>query len=130
MEPLDLGRGEAGLAEDLVRVLARGRRHPAHAGAARRELHREPEQAHATGHRVVDVLEDLGGGEDRIAQQHARGKLTARERLEILLDDASFVELDAFVTHRTTEFGLDDERYLGMLDIDAISEGVLEEPTG
>ena len=54
-----------------------------------------------------------GGGEDRVAQQHARGKLTARERLEILLDDASFVELDAFVTHRTTEFGLDDERYLG-----------------
>ena len=54
-----------------------------------------------------------GGGEERIAQQHARGKLTARERLEILLDDGSFAELDAFVTHRTTEFGLDDERYLG-----------------
>jgi propionyl-CoA carboxylase beta chain len=55
----------------------------------------------------------LGGGEDRVAQQHARGKLTARERLEILFDEDSFVELDAFVTHRTTEFGLDDERYLG-----------------
>ena len=55
----------------------------------------------------------LGGGEERMAQQHARGKLTARERLEILLDEASFVELDAFVTHRTTEFGLDGERYLG-----------------
>jgi propionyl-CoA carboxylase beta chain len=55
----------------------------------------------------------LGGGEDRIAQQHARGKLTARERLEILLDDGSLVELDAFVVHRTAEFGLDDERYLG-----------------
>ena len=54
-----------------------------------------------------------GGGEERIAQQHARGKLTARERLEILLDDGSFAELDAFVTHRTTEFGLEDERYLG-----------------
>ena len=54
-----------------------------------------------------------GGGDERVAQQHARGKLTARERLEILLDDASFVELDAFVTHRTTEFGLEDERYLG-----------------
>ena len=54
-----------------------------------------------------------GGGDERIAQQHARGKLTARERLEILLDDGSFVELDAFVTHRTTEFGLEDERYLG-----------------
>jgi len=54
-----------------------------------------------------------GGGEERIAQQHARGKLTARERLEILLDEGSFAELDAFVTHRTTEFGLEDERYLG-----------------
>jgi propionyl-CoA carboxylase beta chain len=55
----------------------------------------------------------LGGGEDRVAAHHERGKLTARERLEVLLDDASFVELDAFVTHRTTEFGLDDETYLG-----------------
>ncbi|MGH2463074.1 MAG: acyl-CoA carboxylase subunit beta [Candidatus Limnocylindria bacterium] len=54
-----------------------------------------------------------GGGDERIDQQHARGKLTARERLEILLDEGSFAELDAFVTHRTTEFGLDDERYLG-----------------
>ncbi len=54
-----------------------------------------------------------GGGEERVAQQHARGKLTARERLEIMLDDDSFAELDAFVTHRTTDFGLDEERYLG-----------------
>jgi propionyl-CoA carboxylase beta chain len=55
----------------------------------------------------------LGGGHERVAQQHARGKLTARERLEILVDEDSFVELDAFVTHRTVEFGLEDERYLG-----------------
>ncbi|MGZ6256037.1 MAG: acyl-CoA carboxylase subunit beta [Candidatus Limnocylindria bacterium] len=55
----------------------------------------------------------LGGGEQRIAQQHDRNKLTARERLELLLDEGSFVELDAFVTHRATDFGLDDERYLG-----------------
>jgi propionyl-CoA carboxylase beta chain len=67
----------------------------------------------------LDHLEELrreaqlGGGVERIAQQHARGKLTARERLILLLDDESFVELDAFVTHRTTEFGLEDERYLG-----------------
>src|SRR3954451_3977692 len=54
-----------------------------------------------------------GGGEARIGQQHARGKLTARERLELLLDPDSFVELDAFVTHRATAFGLDKERYLG-----------------
>ena len=55
----------------------------------------------------------LGGGEKRIAQQHERNKLTARERLELLLDEGSFVELDAFVTHRATDFGLDEERYLG-----------------
>ncbi len=55
----------------------------------------------------------LGGGEARIAQQHARGKLTARERLDLLLDDGSFVELDAFVTHRSTGFGLEDEVGLG-----------------
>ena len=55
----------------------------------------------------------LGGGEARVAQQHQRGKLTARERLELLLDDDSFTELDAFVTHRASDFGMDDERYLG-----------------
>jgi acetyl-CoA carboxylase carboxyltransferase component len=55
----------------------------------------------------------LGGGERRIEQQHARGKLTARERLELLLDEGSFRELDAFVTHRASDFGMDDERYLG-----------------
>ncbi len=55
----------------------------------------------------------LGGGEERIAQQHGRNKLTARERLELLLDEGSFVELDALVTHRATDFGLDEEHYLG-----------------
>ena len=55
----------------------------------------------------------LGGGEARIEQQHARGKLTARERLELLLDRDSFVELDAFVTHRSSDFGLDGQRVLG-----------------
>jgi len=54
-----------------------------------------------------------GGGERRLEQQHARGKLSARERLALLLDDDSFTELDAFVTHRASEFGLDEERYLG-----------------
>ena len=54
-----------------------------------------------------------GGGERRVEQQHERGKLTARERLELLLDDDSFEELDAFVLHRATDFGLDGERYLG-----------------
>ena len=55
----------------------------------------------------------LGGGERRIEQQHERGKLTARERLELLLDEDSFSELDAFVLHRATDFGIDQEQYLG-----------------
>ena len=55
----------------------------------------------------------LGGGPVRIERQHAWGKLTARERLDLLLDPGSFVELDAFVTHRSTEFGLDAQHFLG-----------------
>ncbi len=55
----------------------------------------------------------LGGGPERIAKQHAKGKLTARERIELLLDRGSFRELDMFVTHRTTDFGLDKQRFLG-----------------
>ncbi|HUP82716.1 MAG TPA: acyl-CoA carboxylase subunit beta [Candidatus Limnocylindria bacterium] len=55
----------------------------------------------------------LGGGQGRIDQQHERGKLTARERLELLLDPGSFIEFDAFVTHRATDFGLESQRYLG-----------------
>ncbi len=55
----------------------------------------------------------LGGGPARIERQHATGKLTARERLDLLLDPGSFVELDAFVTHRATEFGLGDHHVLG-----------------
>jgi acetyl-CoA carboxylase carboxyltransferase component len=55
----------------------------------------------------------LGGGAVRIERQHAWGKLTARERLELLLDPGSFTELDAFVTHRSTEFGLAEQRFLG-----------------
>lgn len=47
-----------------------------------------------------------GGGEERIAQQHERGKLTARERLNLLFDPGTFVELDPFVAHRGTEFGM------------------------
>ncbi len=55
----------------------------------------------------------LGGGPERIAQQHAKGKLTARERLELLLDKGSFREVDPFVTTRVTDFGLAERRYLG-----------------
>ena len=48
----------------------------------------------------------MGGGERRIASQHAKGKLTARERLDLLLDEGSFEEFDMFVEHRGTEFGM------------------------
>src|SRR5512134_3018608 len=56
---------------------------------------------------------EQGGGPERIATQHQKGKMTARERLEVLLDPGSFVELDRFVTHRATDFGLADQRVLG-----------------
>ena len=53
----------------------------------------------------------LGGGETRIDQQHNRGKLSARERIALLMDPNTFKELDTFVTHRTTEFGLGDQKF-------------------
>jgi propionyl-CoA carboxylase beta chain len=49
----------------------------------------------------------LGGGKDRIEKQHAKSKLTARERIDLLLDEGSFNELGMFVEHRSTSFGLD-----------------------
>src|SRR5207253_4453521 len=55
----------------------------------------------------------LGGGQQRIAQQHAKGKLTARERIDLVLDEGSFTELDAFVLARPTELIPDDERVMG-----------------
>jgi propionyl-CoA carboxylase beta chain len=55
----------------------------------------------------------LGGGAKRIEDQHAKGKLTARERLDILLDEGSFEELDMFAQHRSYDFGLEKQRYLG-----------------
>jgi propionyl-CoA carboxylase beta chain len=54
-----------------------------------------------------------GGGAVRVERQHSWGKLSARERLDLLLDAGSFVEMDAFVTHRALDFGLDKEHYLG-----------------
>lgn len=54
-----------------------------------------------------------GGGEQRIKSQHKKGKLTARERLGLLLDEGSFQELDRFVVHRSKEFGIDKEKYFG-----------------
>ncbi|HET7586141.1 MAG TPA: acyl-CoA carboxylase subunit beta [Gemmatimonadaceae bacterium] len=56
---------------------------------------------------------ELGGGERRLQAQHEKGKLSARERLDVLLDDGTFVELDRFVTHRSSDFGLDAQRVYG-----------------
>ena len=55
----------------------------------------------------------LGGGDKRIDTQHKKGKLTARERIELLVDQNSFEEFDMFVTHRTVDFGLQDQKVLG-----------------
>ena len=69
-----------------------------------------------------DKLKDLstkikasrkGGGEERIEAQHKKGKLTARERIEVLLDENSFEEIGGLVTHRSTNFGLDKTKFLG-----------------
>ena len=54
----------------------------------------------------------LGGGKKRIQKQHDKGKLTARERLDILLDKGSFSELDMFVKHRSNDFGMEENRIL------------------
>ncbi|SFS39205.1 propionyl-CoA carboxylase carboxyltransferase subunit [Sulfitobacter marinus] len=68
---------------------------------------------------IIEQLEDrrqearLGGGQKRIDAQHARGKLTARERIDLLLDDGSFEEFDMFVTHRCTDFGMQSQKPAG-----------------
>ena len=53
---------------------------------------------------------EQGGGPERIAKQHASGKLTARERISLLLDPGSFVELDKFVVHRCTDFEMEQQK--------------------
>jgi len=55
----------------------------------------------------------LGGGPEAVARQHERGKLTARERIDLLLDDGSFIETDAFAVHRATGFGVEEEHHPG-----------------
>src|SRR5690606_18766917 len=54
-----------------------------------------------------------GGGDARIAAQHKKGKLSARERVELLMDEGTCEEIDSFVMHRSKDFGLDKEHYLG-----------------
>ena len=55
----------------------------------------------------------LGGGQDRIEKQHAKKKLTARERIEYLIDEGSFEEIGALVTHRTKDFGMEKQKFCG-----------------
>ncbi|MEJ8852645.1 carboxyl transferase domain-containing protein, partial [Variovorax rhizosphaerae] len=68
---------------------------------------------------ILELLEKrradarLGGGQKRIDAQHAKGKLTARERIELLLDDNTFEEWDMFVEHRCTDFGMEDNKIPG-----------------
>ena len=70
-------------------------------------------------HEILEELEEkrrlarLGGGQKRIDAQHAKGKLTARERLDLLLDDNSFEEWDMFVEHRCTDFDMDQQHVPG-----------------
>ncbi len=59
------------------------------------------------------ALAHLGGGEERIEKQHAKKKLTARERINYLLDEGSFEEMGVLVTHRTTDFGMEKHRFFG-----------------
>src|SRR5437764_8392219 len=62
---------------------------------------------------AVDAQAELGGGQERIDRQHQEGKLTARERIELLLDPGSFIELDKFKTHRADDFGMAEKTILG-----------------
>src|SRR5437867_4362583 len=61
----------------------------------------------------LDAQAELGGGQERIDRQHQEGKLTARERIELLLDPGSFIELDKFKTHRADDFGMAEKTILG-----------------
>lgn len=65
--------------------------------------------------KLIDLRAEakLGGGEKRIVSQHKKGKYTARERIDMLLDEGSFEEFDMFVTHRCTNFGMEKTKFLG-----------------
>ncbi|MFN4166635.1 MAG: carboxyl transferase domain-containing protein, partial [Ferrovibrio sp.] len=70
-------------------------------------------------HDLIEALEQkradarIGGGQTRIDSQHAKGKLTARERIQVLLDEGSFEEYDMFVEHRCSDFGMEDQKIPG-----------------
>ena len=106
-------------ARRAARVLGAGRRRNAHAArrgdAAARHPRTETEPCMRSSANSTPSAPRalLGGGEKRIAAQHAKGKLTARERIELLLDEGSFEEWDMFVEHRCTDFGMAAETVPG-----------------
>src|SRR6476660_9996715 len=69
------------------------------------------EKLELLGRRIAEA--ELGGGAARLKAQHRKGKLSARERLDLLLDEGSFVEMDRFVVHRSHDFGLEGQRIYG-----------------
>ncbi|MGW7613985.1 carboxyl transferase domain-containing protein, partial [Streptomyces sp. NPDC054766] len=83
----------------------------------------EPEELqhpdiHTTAGKLADLQRRIqeathAGSERAVEKQHAKGKLTARERIELLMDDGSFVEFDEFARHRSTDFGLENNRPYG-----------------
>ncbi len=78
-------------------------------------LSRKPSQPELLKHAVARIQEvkeksKLGGGQHRIEKQHEKGKLTARERIELLVDEGSFREYDVFVTHRCTDFDMEKQK--------------------
>src|SRR3954464_14096644 len=78
----------------------------------------EIEVPHTTAAKLQDLERRnetafVGGGEDRVGKHKEGGRLTARERLDVLLDPGSFVEIDRFVTHRCTNFGMGDQKIAG-----------------
>ncbi|MBV0922979.1 acyl-CoA carboxylase subunit beta [Halomicroarcula limicola] len=78
----------------------------------------EPDDETETPDPVEELREkrreaELGGGEARIEAQHEKGKMTARERIDFLVDDGTFYEVDPFVEHRSTNFGMEEKRYAG-----------------
>lgn len=83
------------------------------------ETHSDTSLDHSAKPSKTDILSrknaeaELGGGQKRIDAQHKKGKLTARERIALLVDEGSFEEIGKFVMHRTRDFGLDKEHYLG-----------------
>ena len=65
-----------------------------------------------------------GGGAQRLLDQHKKGKLTARERIDLLLDEGSFVEVDRFVKHQCADFGMDQKKFLG--DAVVVGQGTID----